>query len=40
MNDGGAATTSAGPSSQRCSIWRLAHGWWRMTFRQGTPLRE
>lgn len=34
------ATTSAGPSSQRSSIWRLAGGRWRMTFHQGTPVHD
>jgi hypothetical protein len=34
------ATTSTGPSSQRSSIWRLADGRWRMTFHQGTPVRD
>lgn len=34
------ATTSAGPSSQRSSVWKLSDGHWRIAFHQGTPIRE
>lgn len=34
------ATTSAGPSSHRSSIWKLADGRWRMTFHQGTTAKD
>jgi hypothetical protein len=34
------ATTSAGPSSHRSTIWKLADGRWRMTFHQGTAVKD
>ncbi len=34
------ATTSGRPSSHRSSIWKLVDGRWRITFHQGTPVRD
>lgn len=34
------ATKGGGQSSLRCSIWKRSAGRWRMTFHQGTRMRE